>query len=159
MDTIIYEVCTIMVMPAWLLLVFAPYWKWTDRLVHAIWIPGLLCIAYGFAMVLRPASPEGAGFGSLEGVTLLLGTPYGALISWIHFLVFDLFVGAWIARDSLRLRINHLLVVPSLALAFVFGPLGLLLYFATRAVTTKNVRLHEYGKHQDVEQTVPAESA
>jgi hypothetical protein len=35
-------------------------------------------------------------------------------------------------RDAQRLGIHHLLVVPCLVLTFIFGPIGLLLYFVLR---------------------------
>lgn len=158
---VLFEVCSAAVLPAWLLLALAPGWKWTDRLVHAVWIPGLLCLAYGLAIFLRPEVPEGAGFGSLDGVMLLLGSPYGTLIAWLHFLAFDIFVGAWIARDAARFQIHHLVVIPSLALAFLFGPLGLLLYVFTRFCLRRIVTLREgaSSKGASVEPTLGADGA
>lgn len=144
---ILYEICSTVVLPAWLLLILAPTWKWTDRLVNTVWVIGLLCMAYGIAIVFRPDVPTGGDFFSLEGVALLLGTPYGALLGWIHFLAFDLFVGAWIVRDAVRLKINHLFIVPSLGLTFMYGPLGLLLYFATRLVIKRISTLQEGFAH------------
>ena len=39
---LVFLVCNYAVMPAWLLLAFAPHWKATQQLVHAVWIPLLL---------------------------------------------------------------------------------------------------------------------
>jgi hypothetical protein len=55
----------------------------------------------------------------------------------VHYLAFDLFIGAWQVRDAQRLEVPHLLVVPCLALTFVVGPLGLLAYFIVRVAVVR----------------------
>jgi Domain of unknown function (DUF4281) len=145
---LIFKLCSVGVVPAWLLLALAPGWQWTDRIVHRIWIPGLLAAAYGFLLLTRPPMPQGAGFGSLPAVMILLGSTYGALIGWIHFLAFDLFIGAWQVRDARRLAIHHAWIVPGLIGTFMYGPVGLLWYFAVRFVAKRTVSLQE--------QTMPA---
>lgn len=55
------------------------------------------------------------------------------LAGWLHFLAFDLFVGAWQVRTARRDALPRLLVVPCLALTFLFGPAGLLAFLALRA--------------------------
>ena len=82
---------------------------------------------------------EGAGFDSLAAVSLLFSTPLGVLIGWVHFLAFDLFVGAWIPRDGLRHSLSHWLVLPCLALSFLFGPAGLLAYLTLRLVRNRRL--------------------
>ena len=79
-----------LVLPAWLLLLVAPRWEWTQRLVHAAWIPMLLGGAYAGLAFLGPPAPEGADFSTLAGVMRLFDSPVGALAGWIHYLVFDL---------------------------------------------------------------------
>jgi hypothetical protein len=44
----------------------------------------------------------------------------------VHYLAFDLFVGAWIARQVMTLGMSRLLLVPLLPLTFMFGPMGFL---------------------------------
>ena len=140
----LFLVCNNGVLPAWLLLALAPSWIWTQRLVHAIWLPGLLGLAYVFAMSRGAGgAPEGAGFGSLEGVTLLFSNSDAVLAGWIHYLAFDLFVGAWEVRDAQRLDIPHWLVVPCLVLTLMAGPAGLLLYAVVRVVRRGEVSLVE----------------
>ena len=122
------------VLPAWLLLIFAPQWRWTQSLVHAVWIPVLLGSAYAGIAFFGPSAPDDAGFSTLAGVMRLFDVPSGALAGWIHYLVFDLFVGAWEARDAARTGIGHLWVVPCLLLTFLLGPIGLVLYLTIRAL-------------------------
>jgi len=139
----VFAICNYGVLPAWLLIAFAPSWAWTNRIVHAIWIPGLLASAYIWAFANNGAAPEGAGFGSLAGVMLLLSQPHAALAGWIHYLAFDLFVGAWEARDAQRLGISPILVAPCLLLTLMAGPTGLLAYGLLRWTVAKRVTLQE----------------
>ena len=140
----LFLLCNNGVLPAWLLLALAPRWPWTQTLVHALWIPVLLGLAYGFALVNGMGNgPEGASFTSLQGVMLFFTVPFAALAGWIHYLVFDLFVGAWEVRDAQRRGIPHLAVVPCLALTLGLGPLGLLAYLVLRLVLRRELSLQE----------------
>jgi hypothetical protein len=139
----LFLICNNGVMPAWLLLVFAPGWVWTQRLVHAVWIPLILGAVYLWAMVANPGTPEGGSFFSLEGVMILFATPHVALLGWVHYLVFDLFVGAWQARDSARRGIPHLVLIPCLGFTLMFGPIGLMLYLVIRYAWLRETSLVE----------------
>lgn len=44
--------------------------------------------------------PEGADFGSLAQISAMFSNPYVLAAGWIHYLAFDLFVGAWEVFDS-----------------------------------------------------------
>jgi len=128
------------VLPAWLLLIFAPRWKVTQAIVHSMLYPLLLGAVYigGFAMVIFAGhGSDGGGFTSIEGVRALFSADAGLTIGWTHYLVFDLFVGAWVARDALRRGINHWATVPCLFFTFMAGPVGLVLYAILRKVSGK----------------------
>ena len=56
------------------------------------------------------------------------------LEGWIHFLGFDLFVGASIALDAERVGISHVWCLPILRLTLMYGTVGLLAYLALRLV-------------------------
>lgn len=127
----LFSVCGTLVLPGWLLLVFLPRWKWTARVIAAGIIPLLLAVLYLYLVVSHFRGAQG-GFNSLAQVSQLFQNPYLLLAGWIHYLAFDLFIGSWEVRDAQRLGIHHLLVVPCLALTFLLGPIGLLLYFALR---------------------------
>ena len=127
----VFTLCNIAVLPAWLLLAVLPGWRWT-RVIAAYLTPSLLAILYIVLMLVRFDSNVG-GFGSIDEVSQMFQNPWLLLAWWVHYLVFDLFVGAWQVRDAQRLGIRHGLVIPCLALTFVAGPAGLLVYFALRA--------------------------
>ena len=63
----------------------------------------------------------------------LFTSPEIALAGWVHYLAFDLLVGAWEVRTARREAIPHLLVLPCLVLTFLFGPAGFLLFLGIRA--------------------------
>jgi hypothetical protein len=133
----LFTLCSRLVLPAWLLLLLLPRWEWTSKIIFHAWIPMLLGVAYIYAMTNAMPFPEGGGFGSLQEVMTAFTAPWLVVAGWIHYLAFDLFVGAWITRDSQRRNINHLLVVPCLILTFLAGPVGFLLYAIIRYVLKK----------------------
>lgn len=141
--SILFTLCTYGVIPAWLLLALLPKWQWTIKIVQYVWIPALLAIAYVFVLFTKPSAAQGGGFGSLEAVSILLSQPESALLAWLHFLAFDLFVGAWIVRDSTRLEINPLMIAPCLFLTLMFGPMGFLAYSILRLVLRKTFAIKD----------------
>lgn len=113
--------------------------RWSD-LAAGVVVPVLLAVAYA-GLVLSFWSRAPGGFGSLSEVMALFTMPEIALAGWIHYLAFDLLVGAWEARTARREGIAFLLVLPCLALTFLFGPAGFLAFFALRtaALTRRQV--------------------
>ena len=73
------------------------------------------------------------GFSSIEAVRALFQSDALLVAGWLHYLAFDLFVGAWEVRTARAAGIPHLLVIPCLALTFLFGPLGFLAFLILRA--------------------------
>ena len=138
----LFSICNVGVIPAWGLLAVAPGWAWTQRIVHAVWIPLLLGAAYAAALATGQP-PEGASFGSLSGVMAFFTDPWSATAAWIHFVVFDLFVGAWEVRDAQRRDVPHLAVVPCLLFTLMLGPVGLGLYLLVRLVRARTTTLLE----------------
>jgi len=139
----VFLVCNYGVLPAWLLLMVVPNSSWTQVVVHRVWIPMALGLVYAWAFVAGPGAPEGGSFQTLAGVMRLFDSPYLTVAGWVHYLVFDLFIGAWEARDAGRRGIAHAWLVPCLILTLMLGPLGLLAYLVVRAVLTREVRLDE----------------
>ena len=154
-DETIFRLVSFGVVPFWLLLAAAPRWRWTDRLVHSGLPAALLVPVYVWMIFFDQPGPEGASFFTLQGVMNIFTTPRTVIGCWIHYLVFDLFVGAWEARDGHRLGIPHLLVVPCLALTLAFGPVGLAAYLVLRATLRRRVTLVEGGQHGAVAAAAP----
>ena len=136
----IFTIINISVLPAWILLMFAPRWVWTRRIVHAAFFPLLFGAFYTYFLIINVffgGSAEGTSLFSLAGVMAFFDTPTGALVGWSHYLVFDLFVGAWISRDAIEREINYSLVLPCLFFTFMLGPVGLMLYLLLRLLSGK----------------------
>ena len=117
----------------WVALAAAPLApRWVDLVAGWI-IPGILSLAYGVLILVHWADAPG-GFGSLADVQALFTDPDVALAGWLHFLAFDLFIGAWIVRHARANGERHLVILPILPFAFLFGPIGLVAYFALRLI-------------------------
>lgn len=138
-----FLVCNYGVIPAWLLLAFAPQWPWTQRLVHSLLIPLLLVPVYVGGLLLSGGGPEGSGFGTLPGVMALFTDPLTVLAGWVHYLIFDLFIGAWEVRDAQRRAVPHGYVIPCLFLTLMAGPVGLAAYLLLRLALVGEWRLTE----------------
>ena len=100
-------------------------------------IPTLLAIAYVFLIIEGVRQAQGDLFGSLPAIRDLFANDSALAAGWLHYLAFDLFIGPWEAEDAQRSGVPALLLVPCLALTFLFGPVGLLLYFLLRLARTR----------------------
>ncbi|HMI40502.1 MAG TPA: ABA4-like family protein [Sphingomicrobium sp.] len=114
-----------------------PY-AWTAA---AILIPALLGVAYILLIQEGMRAAEGGGFGSIAEVRILFANDSALAAGWLHYLAFDLFVGSWIAREGLASNVPALLLVPCLALTFLFGPAGLLLFLILRFAFSRRLAL------------------
>ena len=124
----------------WLLLIVAPRRRVTELLVHSAAIPIVLGLTYTWLIsrvLFFGEAPAGASFSSLAGVMAFFTSPVAATAGWIHYLVFDLFIGAWQTRDAHARGLSHLAVIPCLVITLLAGPVGLLLYLILRAALGK----------------------
>lgn len=116
----------------WVALLLSPLAPRALTLFAGVVIPALLSVGYT-AIVLAFWGSAPGGFDTLANVMTLFTSPEIALAGWMHYLAFDLFVGVWIARTARHEAIPFMLIVPSLALTFLFGPAGFLSFLAIRA--------------------------
>ena len=128
--------------PAWLLLIVAPRWKWTQRLINSCAIPLLISSAYFYLIAAYFPKTRG-GFGSLADVARVFQTPQILLAGWFHYLAFDLFIAGWEVRDAQKLGISHIWVIPCLIATCLLGPIGFLSYFILRWSLTKRIFLED----------------
>lgn len=130
-DTL-FQIANPLALVGWLALALSPLSpRWADRIAGYA-VPLLLSVGYTALILTFWSSSEG-GFGSLPEVMTLFTFPGVALAGWVHYLAFDLFIGAWETRKARAARMPHLLLLPCLALTFLFGPVGLLLFLTLRA--------------------------
>ena len=139
----LFKIVSYGILPFWLLLVVAPSWKWTWRLVHSPVVLLLLTPIYAYLLVGQAPSPNDGNLRTLFGVMALFSAPNLVLAGWIHYLIFDLFVGAWEARDAKHRGIPHAYVVPCLVATLVAGPVGFSLYVVMRFVSRRELEYDE----------------
>ncbi|MEN9722143.1 MAG: hypothetical protein RJB38_129 [Pseudomonadota bacterium] len=116
----------------WGLLVVFPKSSLTQRLVHQGVLPLGLSLVYLVRVLLSFSVSDFQSFSTLEGVTQLFSRSEVVLAGWVHYLAFDLLIGAWIARDAHSRGFKPLGVVPVLLLTFYLGPVGFLSYAVLR---------------------------
>jgi hypothetical protein len=127
-----FSIANTAAMAGWLVLFLLPR---RPALVAALryGLIGALSVAYAVLIMVFFFRVEGGGFNTIGEVRALFMTDGGLLAGWIHYLAFDLFVGMWIAGEADRIGMSRLLQVPILIATFMFGPIGLLIYLASRA--------------------------
>lgn len=133
---IIFQYCNMAAPLGWLLMAVAPRWKWTQKIVISGLYPMLLGLVYLLIIVTTFGSGDG-DFGSLAGVSTLFQNPWALTAGWIHYLCFDMFIGAWEVSDAHKHGIAHWMIIPCLFLTFMFGPIGLISYFLLRFIKTR----------------------
>lgn len=131
METL-FAISSPIAMLGWIALIISPIIpKWSDRIATYI-SPGLLSLAYMSLILAFWANAEG-GFDTLANVQLLFTQSEIAMAGWLHYLAFDLFMGAWIVREARKASISHWFIIPILPMTLLFGPIGFVLFLALKA--------------------------
>ncbi|MEM9667450.1 MAG: ABA4-like family protein [Pseudomonadota bacterium] len=127
---LIFSAAGLLSMVGWATLLVSPLiTKWSDRIAGLI-VPIIISIGYvGLAFL---PNENGGGFGNFDEVTQLFSNPTAIMAGWVHFLAFDLLIGAWICRTGRRENITFWIVLPTLPLTFMFGPAGFLAFSLIR---------------------------
>jgi len=126
-----FSLASLMAMLCWIGLALGPWARWVPRVLVPIVMAMLFGLAY-LALAIGAPGWSNGGFGSLDEVSRLFADRRLLLAGWLHYLAFDLFTGAWIVREAERRRIPHWMVVPTLLLTFLVGPVGLLAFLLLR---------------------------
>ena len=127
----LFSLSSTMALLGLIILLASPIIPQAAQIASGVVIPGLLSILYS-ALILAFWSRAEGGFDSLAGVMQLFTFQELALAGWIHFLAFDMFLGAWEVRTAKQEGIAFYLIIPCLALTFMFGPIGFLLFMRLR---------------------------
>lgn len=134
----IFQLANPLALLGWIALAASPLAPRLAQGVSATAIPLLLSLAYA-GLVLAFWSSAPGGFSSLAEVQALFTHPHIALAGWLHYLAFDLFLGAWQVRTARADGIAHWIVLPCLVLTFLFGPAGLLAFTILRFTLSRKV--------------------
>jgi hypothetical protein len=116
----------------WAALILGPRrFAWFNR-IPALVVPAALSLLYALVALTHFAGADG-GFGSLGEVRTLFADDWALLAGWVHYLAFDLMIGAMVAARMDRVGVIRILQAPILVLVFLLGPLGALLALLTEA--------------------------
>jgi hypothetical protein len=109
--------------------------RWRDIFAGQVF-PTALSLGYACLIIFFWAKAEG-GFDTLPNVQKLFTFPWAALAGWVHYLAFDLFMGAHISRRIMEDGISRLVLIVLLPFTFMFGPIGYLGFQVTRLAFQK----------------------
>lgn len=129
----IFQLGNSIVLLGWLLLFFAPKWKYTQPFI----LNGLLvlfAIVYAYLLLSDIGDFKFDSFSTLQNVRALFEKDNALAAGWLHYLAFDLFVGAYIVREIQRLQMPHWLAFIALPFTFMFGPMGYLIFIIIKTI-------------------------
>jgi len=135
---ILFQATFILTGPFWLLMIVAPYWRWTRRIMQSPLV--IAPIAFLYVALILPLAGELVAASlspTLDTIAVFLGTDHGATTAWAHLLAFDLFVGRWAYLDSRERNLSAWVMSPILCFILMVGPFGFLLYLLVKAVNER----------------------
>jgi len=126
----LYSGANVFVLPFWLLMVVAPNWQITRKVMASVlmFVPLALAYIVCFVSSLDPDSIEAFANPTLSALAGLFADERVMATGWIHFVVMDLFVGRWIYWQGQE---KGVFTRHSLALCLFAGPIGLLSHLVT----------------------------
>jgi hypothetical protein len=128
----VFSAASTAAMIGWAALIFLPRWPLLVALLRYGLI-GALCLLYAVLAFVYFFRVEDGGFGSIAQVRALFQSDPVLVLGWVHYLAFDLFVGLWIAENADAAQVSRLLQAPLLLLTFLFGPVGLVVFYLAQS--------------------------
>ncbi|MEU2074614.1 ABA4-like family protein [Streptomyces sp. NPDC013489] len=146
MTGFLFELTFLLAAPVWLLMIFAPAWRITERVAASpLTVLPLLVI---WAVLAAPVAPElwtAVSSPDLDTFRDLMVLANGAGAIWAQVIAWDLLLGQWMYREARRLAVPPLLMAPLLVLTILLSPLGLPLFLVVRAVWTSRAPQRRTG--------------
>ncbi|WP_017306317.1 ABA4-like family protein [Spirulina subsalsa] len=126
----LFDLANLFVLPFWALMILLPNWKITQNVMSSVvpFVPLAGLYIYFFVLSLNPDSLNSFADTSLSNLSVLFGNERVMATGWVHYLVFDLFVGRWIYWEGQK---TGVWTVHSLILCLFAGPMGLLSHLTT----------------------------
>jgi hypothetical protein len=136
---LVFSLSSLLVMPFWFLIIFLPRWKVTKTIIASPYIIVPAALLYA-ALVIPNIGSTFAQLANpnLENISKLLGSSSGAIIAWVHFLAFDLFVGRYAYLESQKRNLNPILMGFVLFSILMYGPLGMLIFLGVNAFSANS---------------------
>jgi len=136
------------VLPFWLMLIFVPGSKITQIFVNSIILPATFATIYVYliyqAILEEMLLVELFNlYMSLDNLYTLFSSEIFLLIFWVHFVMLNLFLGSWASNESVKNNIPRPLILTSLILIYLTGPVGLLIFCFIRIFYAKKIKLYD----------------
>jgi hypothetical protein len=135
---IAFRLINAFVLPFWALMILAPHWSLSVRIIRGWWYLAVPAAVYGVFLVYAMTRPDASGTAealtnpTVDSIHQLLSQRAVTPAAWTHYLAFDLAIGRWMfLRESQR----GYWLSPLLLLTLMLGPLGLLGYLMWRQPT------------------------
>ncbi len=136
MPEMFFQVTNTLAFLAWIALILFPGKKLISNALCGLIVPGMLAFAYACVIGWRLATngPPPGNVMTISGLREVFSDDWVFAAAWTHYLVFDMVVGAWIARDSTKIGVPWPLRTAALVLTFLSGPVGFLVHILGREV-------------------------
>ncbi len=136
------------VLPFWIILFFFPNSFVSKYLVRSIFPFMIFSFVYVYLLYYFFISDFNFQnnftlYLSLENLSDLFSENGFLIMFWCHFLAVNLFCGAWIVSDSIKLSISKFLTFFPLLITYLIGPLGLFIYWLIRIFFARRMSLYD----------------
>lgn len=139
--SLLFDLAFWVTVPFWALMIFAPTWRWTERIIGSplIMLPTLVVYTV-LAVPLLPELWTAVSSPSLDGFQAFVTDGGAAAAVWAQIIAWDLFIGRWLYFEGRRLGIHPLVMGPLLVFTILLSPFAVLLFLGVRALTTSRDR-------------------
>lgn len=123
--------------PFWLALLLFPRHPWAMRAYDVF----LFLLSLHFTLLTLPAVPTLLPLiasPEFPPIHAFLSTPIGTLGSWNHMVLADLWIGRWVAHDTLNRPHSSILRLVFIPVILFFGPMGLCFYLIYRSAILRD---------------------
>ena len=141
----LFEITNTIALLAWIALVLFPGRRVVSHLLCGIVVPAALAACYAAVIGWKfiDNGPPPGDVMTIAGLRAVFADDWVFAAAWTHYLCFDMVVGAWIARDAVRLSIPWPLRTVSLVLTFLAGPVGFLIHIIGRLTLRRAVAIDD----------------
>lgn len=134
----IFSICNLVILAGWLLLLMMPNWKYTSSIILNFLLV-LFAVLYTFLLVQDFGQMSLDSFNSLAKLKVLFQSDSAVLAGWVHYLIFDLFVGTYIVSTSIKIGLPRWVYTCILPFAFMCGPISYLIFVMVKITKTKSL--------------------
>tara|TARA_B100000780_G_scaffold190570_1_gene134160 strand:+ start:52 stop:525 length:474 start_codon:yes stop_codon:yes gene_type:complete len=136
------------VLPFWFVLIIFPQSQISRIFIVSIFPIITLSLVYVFLLYIAYVNTYDflqnfKLYLGLNEISILFKNQYFLILFWTHFLAMNLFCGGWIVNDSLMFRMNKFLVAFPLMIAYLIGPIGIVIYWIIRIFFSKRISLYD----------------